>query len=132
MNQREVIREWVRRLRSGDYLQGRSVLEKIREDGRSEFCCLGVLCRIAVEEGLISSKVLKVSPFNAVPIVEYGVTETLEGNSKLPTVGVQEWSGVNYLKCCKYAHMNDSEHKTFNEIANEVERDFSPYFTEEA
>lgn len=38
--------EWLAALRSGDYKQGRRALNK---DG--EFCCLGVLCDLAVKAG---------------------------------------------------------------------------------
>jgi hypothetical protein len=51
----EVKAEWVKRLRSGDYAQGEGYLHQIFESGeqeRHEFCCLGVLCEIAVEVGV--------------------------------------------------------------------------------
>jgi hypothetical protein len=38
--------EWVRRLRSGNYPQGRREL-----NGRSGYCCLGVLCEVAADQG---------------------------------------------------------------------------------
>lgn len=40
--------EWVRRLRSGDYRQGRRHLRQ----GNS-YCCLGVLAEMAVEAGVV-------------------------------------------------------------------------------
>jgi hypothetical protein len=39
---------WTDALRSGDYLQGK---QKLNFDGR--FCCLGVLCDLAVKDGAI-------------------------------------------------------------------------------
>lgn len=48
----EVRDELVKRLRSGDYIQGKEKLALKDEDGE-RFCCLGVLCEIAVEEGVI-------------------------------------------------------------------------------
>lgn len=44
--------EWARRLRSGDYAQGK---ERLRDDSNDEarYCCLGVLCELAVEAGVI-------------------------------------------------------------------------------
>ena len=41
--------EWVSALRSGDYKQG---IGYLRVD--NEFCCLGVLCDIAVNKGVIT------------------------------------------------------------------------------
>lgn len=42
----EIKSKWVAALRSGEYKQGKGVLS----DGK-EFCCLGVLCDLAVKEG---------------------------------------------------------------------------------
>lgn len=49
----EIKARWVHALRSGRYKQGHRRLET--SDGR--FCCLGVLCKIAVEDGVIERKV---------------------------------------------------------------------------
>lgn len=51
----DVKAKWLQKLRSGEYDQGRFFL---RRKGRSEaeadrYCCLGVLCEVAVEEGVI-------------------------------------------------------------------------------
>lgn len=48
----EVLDEVVKRLRSGDYVQGSSALRRTTVDG-SVFCCLGVMCEMAVEEGIL-------------------------------------------------------------------------------
>lgn len=44
----EIRDEWVRRLEGGDYTQGRTAL-RIGD----EYCCLGVLCEMAVEAGVV-------------------------------------------------------------------------------
>jgi hypothetical protein len=51
---RAVRNEWVRRLRSGDYAQGTGQLYRAPSN---EYCCLGVLCEVAVEVGLIDKSV---------------------------------------------------------------------------
>lgn len=43
---------WLVALRSGNYNQVQSILS----DGHGGFCCLGVLCEIAVADGIIESK----------------------------------------------------------------------------
>lgn len=48
----EVRDELVRRLRSGEYIQGKEKLA-IKDEEGERFCCLGVLCEMAVEEGVI-------------------------------------------------------------------------------
>jgi len=47
----EVKDQWVKDLRSGDYEQGGSYLDRTR-DGRRQYCCLGVLCDQAVRAGV--------------------------------------------------------------------------------
>ena len=48
----EIAQRWVEALRSGEYKQGLSVLRRIDESGNGQdsYCCLGVLCEIAVAE----------------------------------------------------------------------------------
>jgi hypothetical protein len=46
MLNKELKTEWVSRLRSGKYKQGKNMLCQIGEDGNEYFCCLGVLADI--------------------------------------------------------------------------------------
>lgn len=46
---KEIADKWVAALQSGEYKQGRMTLS----NPYGEFCCLGVLCELAVEEGVI-------------------------------------------------------------------------------
>lgn len=46
----EIQTEWAAALRSGKYAQGKN---RLRSSG-DKFCCLGVLCEIAVDHGVIS------------------------------------------------------------------------------
>lgn len=50
MNQ-EIKAKWVAALRSGKYPQGKEFL-----NNGGKFCCLGVLCEIAIDEGLPVNK----------------------------------------------------------------------------
>lgn len=50
---KELIRKWVDRLRSGEFKQGHSLLRYVDKRGDERLCCLGVACEIAVEEGII-------------------------------------------------------------------------------
>jgi hypothetical protein len=51
--QRAVIKKWVEVLRSGKYRQGREALVARKPGKHVSYCCLGVLCNLAVEEGII-------------------------------------------------------------------------------
>lgn len=48
--------KWLEALRSGEYKQGTKAL-KYKDDGVVKHCCLGVLCDIAVAEGVIPASV---------------------------------------------------------------------------
>jgi len=45
---KSIAKKWVKALRSGAYQQGTSQLV----DENDNFCCLGVLCNLAVDEGI--------------------------------------------------------------------------------
>lgn len=47
----DVKQAWVQALRSGEYRQGRGKLTRVEEDGSESFCCLGVLCDVAIKMG---------------------------------------------------------------------------------
>ena len=48
----EIKARWQEKLRSGEYQQGSGMLAAHTESG-DKFCCLGVLCEIAVADGII-------------------------------------------------------------------------------
>ena len=49
----EIAEKWAAALRSGEYKQSRSILHNTTKD---TFCCLGVLCELAIEEGIEVSR----------------------------------------------------------------------------
>lgn len=85
----ENAKRWVEELRSGKYRQGKGVLHQTTEaEGEDEFCCLGVACKLYVEEHPDSLQV-EVSSSGAYPgAVRYG-----EGLAILPEV-VRGWLGL--------------------------------------
>lgn len=54
--QRKARRLWVKALRSGEYKQGYGYLH-YKRGGKDKFCCLGVLCDLAVKNGVIEPPV---------------------------------------------------------------------------
>lgn len=48
----DVLEKWIAALRSGDYKQGTGYLA-LKEGDDTKYCCLGVLCELAVKEGII-------------------------------------------------------------------------------
>lgn len=86
----EVAKKWVAALRSGTYKQGRLKLRD-REDN---YCCLGVLCDLAVKEGVIPAPVLTF----------WSSFSYQEETGSLP-VEVRDWAG---LKTCAGSFDNKS------------------------
>lgn len=77
----EIKVEWIRRLRSGDYEQGRGTLCR-----DNTYCCLGVLSEIASERRIV----------DRVELVDDGLTFVCysEDTTTLP-VAVQDWAGIS-------------------------------------
>jgi hypothetical protein len=51
---KEVADKWVTALRSGEYEQAKGLLKKIDPENGDDigYCCLGVLCELAIEDGV--------------------------------------------------------------------------------
>lgn len=88
----EVKELWLSALRGGEYHQGKNLLHKsFPEDHRpDEFCCLGVLCDLAVKNGVILSQDVHILQGR---VEEYSYIEYQGSSSFLPDA-VQKWSGV--------------------------------------
>jgi hypothetical protein len=107
---------WVKALRSGKYKQG---FGKLR-DFDSTYCCLGVLCEVAVKQGVIP-EATQVEPGS-----KYGYLRAL---SYLPTQ-VREWAGLDAPNpavandkgiTSGLGNHNDSGSHDFNSIADMIE-----------
>jgi hypothetical protein len=93
---KDVIKEWVDALRSGEYEQGSGALATYREFDNAKgeygdwvpldkprFCCLGVLCDIAEKNGVTTGTEDK-----------NGATISFDGQQGLPPAAVEDWAGV--------------------------------------
>lgn len=77
---------WVAALRSGEYQQGRANLYTEDSNGK-HFCCLGVLCDLAVQDGLVSWD----DQANVRNTTVHGINGEFE---QLP-VEVTKWAGID-------------------------------------
>lgn len=119
----EIKAEWVKRLKSRKYKKGTSVLYNA---DTNKYCCLGVLCEMAVDAGVVKKTIRKK------PV---GVNECLVGyyegggGGELP-VKVRKWAGLkNASPTVIYQgeetsliHINDNTTNTFGQIANIIEK----------
>lgn len=121
----EIKEQWIKALRSGEYKQGIGQLHYRTKNGSSQFCCLGVLCDLAKQAGIVQ---------------EFGSSEDTTGVSVSYEIGAAPsgWRKTTYLPQavvtwaglpCKnpevgavsLAGRND-DGETFEEIANAIER----------
>jgi hypothetical protein len=119
MNQ-EVKARWVAALRSGEYKQTKEYLQS--EDG---FCCLGVLCEIAVQDGVVSAvddttpavggykNVKRYGP--EISFLPMAVQQWAELGSHAPRVNIRP--GYNH----SLVDLNDDLGWDFQQIANIIE-----------
>jgi hypothetical protein len=102
----DVKEKWLTLLRSEEYEQGTAQLGTDSEDGPPKRCCLGVLCEVAVQEGIAEKRVMQDGDVIYGVGLEYltrGATDDVSGSSThgewesakfyLPKV-VREWAGL--------------------------------------
>lgn len=119
----EIRARWVERLRSGNYRQGVGRLKYRRAHQKTEYCCLGVLCEIAVEDGVIEP-----------PEISRGETRAVyrfNGNGSTLPEKVVAWAGLKSYnpsvtgetgKMATLAELNDVDKLCFSDIADVIEK----------
>lgn len=117
----EVKAKWVAALRSGDYIQGQGFLKTTDEHG-AKHCCLGVLCDLAVLEGVTTA--------HEVEGDAHRTTIYARGYDCFPPREVWEWAGLGndnpevdipgQEEKRSLVDLNDSG-KSFSEIADRIE-----------
>lgn len=131
MPNQEIMREWVSRLRSGDYTQGRGKLSLKGWDGVRRHCCLGVLADLAAERGVTPQPIAIPGMVSG---VEAGLYNYEGGNTIMPPEPVLEWADIpvgdavhviasDELSANALAHLNDGG-KTFDQIADLIEEEW--------
>lgn len=108
-----VMEKWIERLRSGKYKQGKTVL-RFEDD---TYCCLGVLCDLAVEAKVIPSPVLS--------DVKYGGKKPYlyEGIRGVLSSTVAKWAGISSNPIMRTVLLSSANDKgtTFEEIADLIQ-----------
>lgn len=119
----EIKERWVEALRSGKYEQGTGSLTT----GSGRYCCLGVLCDLAVADGAIKPPTLVEGVEGLGDVMAYGPKAQTE---HLPRV-VQRWAGLDQDSpevhdpdgdCWQeLVELNDNVGLNFHEIADLIE-----------
>lgn len=116
----EVYKLWVKALRSGKYKQAQGQLrdEDATESGWrgssdtfTGFCCLGVLCDLAIKDGGMAPWDMRGGPSSS-------------AGSLQPKV--MKWMGMDSYMMNYLIELNDDEEKTFDEIADVIEETIMP------
>lgn len=143
----EIKAEWVKRLRSGEYAQGEQVLKRTKkpEEGPPvvTYCCLGVLCVMAVEAGIVGERgdkngnddgrheftwteegrgigPVSESQYLPPPVVEWAWGDEGDDEPFGKDNPIVEHPGIGTISL---AGMNDGG-RSFEEIAEAIERNF--------
>jgi hypothetical protein len=106
----DIKNEWVTRLRSGEYKQGTGALNR-----GGSYCCLGVLCEIGVEKGILSKEYA--GP-GARYMDEYEFTaldNEYDASSELLPEAAREWAGLEDSN--PYVSYLDDDDEMYNGLA---------------
>lgn len=114
----EIKTRWVAALRDPATQQTQFKLG--RTDGSR--CCLGVLCDLAVQDGVIGLPTVTVAPENPTGDEDVLLFDDVDN---LPSDTVYKWSGLTREFAEALAEMNDT-HATFAQIADAVEAGQTP------
>jgi hypothetical protein len=109
----DVKNEWTTRLRSGQYEQGRGNLRLASTADGHKYCCLGVLCEIAVEKEIIKPAVALTCYLTV--IGEY------EEHTQYPPLKVLRWAGLSEQEARDLAEHNDNG-MSFRDLADLIEQ----------
>ena len=125
----DVMRKWINALRSGVYEQGVNALgARILVDGvaTDRFCATGVLCELAVKEGLINrtEQPQICLPFSRVSF-RYNGHEWSIPAEVFAWLGVEEWPADNLI--VYIAILNDEHRFSFENIANYLQDELDNY-----
>lgn len=130
ITQKQLLTQWVQRLESGLDRQTIGVLRRIVGNGES-FCCLGVLCEVAVEHGLLERNSEEYIPTKllldlVVDQVDDPDDAALGNDTELP-LALAEWLGVPAnpgLDGNSAVQRNDNFGEDFETIAAAARREF--------
>jgi hypothetical protein len=119
----EVKKAWVQALRSGDYTQSTG---RLRTEGG--FCCLGVLCDLAVDAGigkwndeLRFETPYESNPYDLPPAVSTWAGGKVSGRELTAEHVSAAVDGENILVADLLVGFNDDHKFTFNQIADLIE-----------
>lgn len=115
--QRQRVKKWIEKLRSGDYKQGKGALRP--EDNK--FCCLGVACDYYAKSNRIKQawgdEILEYD--DGLPFYDETGSKMSGGMSE----HIMDWFGIDDEYAETLVEMNDEQGASFKKIASKIEKD---------
>ena len=109
--------KWLAALESGKYKQTKGTLRQPKGDGKSYgYCCLGVLCNLAVNDGV--GEWTKLTPDGKPRSYKLDG----ERNDSMPVTQFLDLVGISPEMGDRLATMNDHEGKSFTDIAKHLRK----------
>jgi hypothetical protein len=141
----KIIEQWVKALESGEYKQARNTLQRVSPYAHAEedpgfdpanstvgFCCLGVLCDLAVKAGIIKEEEHGDESLSNGKVIRYGGSESFLPGEVMDWAGLNEHNpivqyeatdvdnGTKYYRSARLADLNDVDGKGFGDIAKAI------------
>lgn len=126
----EIKARWVAWLRANVDKQGRGYLQQLDTSDYSPagFCCLGGLCELAVQDGIIQSRSIGDGQAYCVRHIAYG---GMDGSDQFLPESVRLWAGLDQVdprvswgdpgNVEPLTYLNDQVRLDFNQIADLIE-----------
>lgn len=112
----EFIEEWVAALRSGNYKQGKSYLNRYNDKTHTnEYCCLGVACELGTKYDLVKKD------YDTKKLIYSYDSETQYLPSSLINFLGISLIGNDNDTSISLIFLNDSNNDSFNDIADVIE-----------
>lgn len=126
----EIIDEWINRLRSKKYVQDKHSLNYNNE----KYCCLGILCQIALEKKLIDVCLLREDNCYVYNTVGYKDNTAIDiPNEFCKDLGIHVYGRYNNVKNETFTLIshNDDDGLSFEQIADIIEHNKNQFMKNE-
>jgi hypothetical protein len=114
------VRDWLDALRSDRYEQGRGTLKKVTREGRTTYCCFGVLCELENPRWVVKSESY------GTKLWEFWLIPDGLGTHSMPYCDFLDSLGIGQVQAREWAELNDAGW-SFSQIANQIERQLAAW-----
>ncbi len=129
---KEIKDRWLSKLRDPEMKQTPGALGYKSKDGAEQFCCLGVLCEIAVEDGVLTREILDNGTFQYITtdgerqrmVLPYAVQRWAEiaENPEVNVTGFDVTIDGGEREYASLSELNDYAGKSFSQIADVIDK----------